>query len=415
MIRFIATKLRSADNPSGVSRPAIVVATAGVAVGLIVMMLTVCVAIGFKQEIHDIVRRTGGDFHVLNVSTIDDEGDKSLVVNDSVLAALRDFPGVSDAFRVSTTLGCLKTDSGFLGMQLVGADSDSSVSQLLASDYRLQKDDIVVSAEQAARLNLCEGDKVMAYFFNNGVRARRFTVAGVYSTNISDFDRTQVFTSYSTVCELSAATAGECDYVQLFVEDGYAGMVPDNITSDDAELNYQLSLLQFLRTLIPVTPDCQPSIVTMQNLHPQIFSWLDLLDINVWVIIALMLCVAGFTMASGLLILILERTQMIGLLKAIGARFATLRGIFIYIAMDILLRGMAIGNVIALAMAYAQKCFHVVRLNPVDYYVDAVPIAIPFPELVALNVGTVVLTLLLLIIPTYIIAHISPVKAMKFE
>ena len=397
MIAFIAKRLNDKQGTGQVSRPAIVIATAGVAVGLMVMILTVCITLGFKTEIHDMVRNTAGDLRLYNSPVIGVEGQGTLTIGDTLKADIEKFGDIEKVERVVTTLGCLKTDSAFVGVQLVGRESQDSLS----------KNEIVISEKQASKLGLTTGSKVMAYFFDNNVRARRFTIAGTYATHLSDFDDTQVFTSMTTVRELTGLEDDQCHYAQLW----FAG----NEKTTVGELPKDLQVLQGIRALMPTTPLCQPTIATTESLHPQVFSWLELLDLNVWVILVLMICVSGFTMMSGLFILILERTQMIGLMKALGARQRTLRGIFLYIAWIIMARGMVIGNVLALTFAWVQSTWHVVKLNPADYYIDAVPIAFPWAELIGLNVATMAITIAILIVPTYIIGHISPVKAMHFD
>lgn len=399
MIRFIATRLNASRNAGNVSRPAIVIATAGVAVGLVVMILTICVTMGFKSQIHDIVRHTGGDIHIFNSGSISGNTSPTLVVSDDVMDSIRAIPGIERAHKVSSAFGCLKTDSAFIGIQLVGREGIDTLAD----------NSIVISTTQAAQLGLRKGDQVMAYFFKESIRARRFTVADTYVTNLSDFDATQVFTSFNTIRQIAGYKEGECDRVQLYAAKD------DMAQTQQDELPYDLFVLQHIRRLIPLTPECQPTVATLEELHSQVFTWLDLLDLNVWVILVIMLCVSGFTMASGLFILILERTQMIGLMQALGARFSTLRHIFLYIAGIILLRGMVIGNIVAYALAWAQAQWHIIRLNPADYYVDAVPIVIPWGQIALLNVCTMALTIAVLVIPTYIIGRISPVKAMRFD
>lgn len=371
------------------SRPAIVLATASVAIGLLVMVLTLCISIGFKQEIHDKIRLIDGDMHLLNINALRSGEPCPLAVSDSAIATILSTSGIKSARRIVSKLGCLKTDSAFVGIRLTCHDTISAGN-------------IVISEVQAAQLGATKGSRLMAYFFDSAIRARRFTVSGTYATHMNEFDNMTVFASYSTVHQLTGYNKDQCDYIQI------TDSIPD---SDERTMQ----LLKEARAVIPFTVKQQSTLLRSSELHPAIYSWHEMLNTNVWVILALMLAVSGFTMISGLIILILERTRMIGLLKAMGARNSTLQYIFLYLGGRILITGMAIGNAVALALAFIQQHWHIIRLNPADYYLDAVPIAYPITYIIILNICTLILTVLILLAPTKIISRISPVRVLHFE
>ena len=255
----------------------------------------------------------------------------------------------------------------------------------------------------ADKLKLAVGDKVYAYFIsNNDVRARRFTVSGIYQTNLTLFDQSLCFTDLYTAVRLNNWLDGQCTGAEITVAD--FGRLEETAANVVERVNR--------------TPDKYGDILTSQTIdeaYPQIFSWLDLLDINVWIILALMVCVAGFTMISGLLIIILERTQMIGTLKALGARNSTVRHTFLWFAAFIIGRGLLFGNIIGIGIVLVQEYTGVVSLDPTSYYVSTAPMELNVPFIVLLNVATLLISLFVLIAPSYLISHIHPAKSMRYE
>ncbi len=251
-------------------------------------------------------------------------------------------------------------------------------------------------------LRLKAGDKVFAYFINENVRVRRFTIAGIYRTNLTQYDKTICFTDLYTTVKLNGWQHDQADGAEVIVNDY-------NQINDIAE--------RFVSNINRRTDHYGQtySSATIQEINPQIFSWLDLLDLNVWIILALMLCVAGFTMISGLLIIILERTNMIGLLKAIGSRNSQIRKTFLWFATFIIGRGLVIGNIIGIGLMILQKTTGLIRLDASIYYVDIVPVEINIPAIAAINILTLALCLLALIAPSFLVSHIHPAKSMKYE
>ena len=261
---------------------------------------------------------------------------------------------------------------------------------------------IIISKTMADLLRLKAGDKVFAYFINENVRVRRFTIAGIYRTNLTQYDKTICFTDLYTTVKLNGWQHDQADGAEVIVNDY-------NQINDIAE--------RFVSNINRRTDHYGQtySSATIQEINPQIFSWLDLLDLNVWIILALMLCVAGFTMISGLLIIILERTNMIGLLKAIGSRNSQIRKTFLWFATFIIGRGLVIGNIIGIGLMILQKTTGLIRLDASIYYVDIVPVEINIPAIAAINILTLALCLLALIAPSFLVSHIHPAKSMKYE
>ena len=255
----------------------------------------------------------------------------------------------------------------------------------------------------ADQLGLHAGDRVFAYFINdNDVRTRRYTIAGIYQTNLTMFDRITVFTDLYSAVRLNAWEPEQVSGAEL--------MLDDFRQTDEVE--------DILVAKVNRTTDSNGetySSATIRNLFPQIFSWLDLLDLNVWIILALMICVAGFTTISGLLIIILERTQMIGILKAIGARNDTVRHTFLWFAAFIISQGLLIGDVLGIGLVLIQQHTGFIHLDPSSYYVDTAPMELNIPIIIALNVATLLISVFVLIAPSYLVSHIRPAKAMQFD
>lgn len=395
-----------------VSRPAITIATAGVAIGLAVMIVSVCVVLGFKHTIQGKVIGFGSHIQVTNFVSQTETEQYPIASNDSVMGAIRNIGGVKHAERFAYMQGILKTDSNFLGIVLkgVGPEWDSTFihENMVSGSIPRFSDEassnkILISQNIANKLNLKQGQRVFAYFIgNSGVRIRRFTIAGIYQTNLSQYDSYMVFTDLYTTVKLNGWNPDQVSGIEVTVNDFNQ---VDNVEQ------------QFIKRINKRTDHYGETYTsqTIKDINPQIFRWLDLLDMNVWIILALMTAVAGVTMISGLLIIILERTTMIGILKALGARNRTIRHLFLWFATFIIGRGLIIGNIIGLGACFLQQHFGIVKLDPATYYVSTVPIEFNVPLLVLLNVATLIISVLVLIGPSYLISHIHPAKSMRYE
>lgn len=410
---FIARRIYgSQDNRKKVSRPAITIATIGVAIGLAVMIVTVSVVLGFKHSIRDKVVGFGGHITVANFLTLQSSDQYSIQMDDSMTTVLKKIPGVKHVSRYALKQGILKTDNDFLGVMLKGVGPEYDESFLkknmvegtlpVFSDKESQNK-IVISRQMADKLKVKSGDKIFAYFISaQGVRTRRFTISGIYETNLQRFDEAMCFTDLYTCVKLNGWLDGEASGAELEVNDfNQLQQVADNVAN-----RVNRTLDKYGNTY---------SSATVKEMNPQIFSWLDLMDLNVWIILGLMIAVAAVTMISGLLIIILERTKMIGVLKALGARNKTIRHIFLWFATFIIGRGLLIGNAISLGIIVLQKYTGLVKLDPQTYYVSTVPVELNWPIIIALNLATLFICVFILIAPSYLISHIHPAKSMHYE
>lgn len=411
---FIAKRISAnGDSRRRVSRPAIKIATAGVAIGLAVMIVSVCVITGFKHTIRDKVVGFGSDIQICNFLSYENADSYPIVVNDSLMKVLRGIEGVSHVQRFANAQGIMKTDDEFLGVMFkgVGEEFDTTFIAKNIIEGRMplfsgekSSGKIVVSKTIADKLRLSVGNRVFAYFIDErmGVRARRFTVAAIYQTHLSHYDGVMCFIDLATAVKLNGWEEGQVSGAE--------------VTVSDFEKIYDTQ--DIIINKVNRTVDRYGSTYsskTIYDLMPQIFSWLGLLDINVWIILALMITVACVTMISGLLIIILERTQMIGLFKALGARNKTIRHTFLWFATFIIAKGIVFGNVVGVGLVALQMFTGVVKLDPMKYYVAEVPVEMNIPLILLLNVATLVISLIVLVLPSYLISHIHPARSMKYE
>jgi len=410
---FLAKRIYTNNtDKTRVDRPAIRIAIAGVAVGLAVMLVSVSVVFGFKHTIRDKVIGFGSHIQVANFMTLQASEQYPIQMGDSMLRVLRSIPGVRHVQRYAIKQGILKTDNDFLGVAFKGiaADYDTTFihQNIVAGSIphfsdSVGKQQMVISQAIADQLNLKLGDKVFAYFIDNsGVKARRFTIAAIYQTNLSQYDKVTCFIDFYTAVKLNAWEKDQATGAELTVNDF-------NRLDETA----QRVVDKVNRTLDSYGETYASQ--TIQEMNPQIFSWLDLLDLNVWIILGLMLSVAGVTMISGLLIIILERTAMIGILKAVGARNVTIRRTFLWFAVFTIGKGMLIGNALGLGIIALQHFTGLVKLNPATYYVSTVPVEFNVVVWLLLNIATLVISVFVLIAPSYLVSKINPAASMRYE
>ena len=401
----------SAEEEGRHSRPAIRVALAGMVVGVMVMILTICIVVGFKQTVTQKVAGFGAHIQVVSFDNNNTYDLQPIPVSDSLLTKLGQYPHVVAAAPFVTKPGMLKTDSAFHGMVLKGTDYWAFFAHnLVAGELPAEPNQVLLSRAVASELQLEVGDPVFAYFVDeNDVRARRFSISGIYETGFSQFDDLFVVAPLETAQRLltvSLPAEGEEPY--------YSGV---EILVDDTRYLDETADRIYFATVNHLDEDGYNVyyVQTLQEQNPAIFAWLDLLDMNVVVIIILMLLVAGFNIVSGLIILILDGVQLIGTLKALGATNRFIRRIFLTQAALLIGKGVLYGNIIGFALAAIQYYTHLIPLDAATYYVSYVPIAFPWGWLLALNIMTIILSLLILLLPSMIIAKISPAKVMHYE
>ena len=387
------------------SRPAIRVALAGIIVGVMVMIVTMCIVVGFKQTITQKVAGFGAHIQLVSFDNNNTYDLQPIVVSDSLLSRLSSFEHVAKTAPFITKPGMLKTDSSFHGIVLKGTDYwDFFRQNIIDGGVPEGPNQVVISQTVAQALGLCVGDAVNSYFVDeDDIRARRYKVCGIYDTGFGQFDDLFVVTALRDARRLQGWEENMYSGVEILVDDiRYIDETADRIyfatVNHMDENGYNLYYVQ-----------------TLREQNPAIFAWLDLLDLNVVVIIVLMLLVAGFNIVSGLIILILDGVQLIGTLKALGANNRFVRRVFLIQAALLIGKGMLYGNVLGFILVAIQYWFHLVPLDAATYYVSYVPVVFPWGWLLTLNILTLVVSMLILLLPSMIITKISPAKVMHFE
>lgn len=409
---FIARRIyKNNDGNKEVSKPAVRIAMAGISIGLAVMIVSVAVVIGFKNQVRDKVVGLASEVIVTSLDDAQLYMTAPVAAGDSLLDAITKKPYVSHVQRYSVKPGMIMTSDNFQGMVLKGVGQEYDLTYIsqhvIDGEIPLFTDTaatnkVMLSKSMADKLKLKAGDKIYTYYVDDNVRARRLTVSAIYQTNFSAFDDYFLITDIYTVNKLNKWEPDQVSGVEIDVDD-YSRIdeVNDNLRSSLFENSDKYGQSYFSRTIVEA--------------NPQIFAWLDLLDLNVWVILILMTGVAGFTMISGLLIIILERTNMIGVLKAMGADNNSIRKIFLSFSVFLIGRGMLWGNIIGLSLCLIQYFFEPVKLDPSVYYVNSVPIELNVFIYILLNVFTLVVSVLMLVGPSYLISRIHPARSIRYE
>jgi lipoprotein-releasing system permease protein len=409
---FIARKIYfSKDGDKQVSPPAVRIAIISLALGLAIMILSVAIVVGFKKEVRNKVIGFGSHIQITNFDSNLSYETRPVAVSDSLREALRALPNIRHIQAFATKPAIIKTGDAFQGVVLKGVDADFDWdffrSNLLEGRiFTVHPDSaqnqVIISKILADKLRLKTGDDFICYFIQEPVRARKYTIAGIYQTNFADYDKLFILSDIRQIRRLSGWDADRVSGLEILVDD-YDRLNETLFAVYDALAGRtdRLSNHFYPRSI--------------QQLNPMIFAWLDVLDTNVVVILALMLLVAGFSMISGLLIIILERAPMIGLLKAMGENNTGIRRIFLSVALFLIGKGLLWGNLLAIAICLIQKYTGLLKLNPEVYYVSAVPVDLSLLSLVLINLGTLAVTLLMLLGPSYLVAKISPAKTIRFE
>lgn len=383
----------------------------GIALGLAVMILSVAIVIGFKKEVRNKVIGFGSHIQITNFDNNASYESSPIAVSDTLLGDLRSFPGIRHVEAFATKPGILKTDTDFQGIVLKGVDADFDWTffrknlkegDVLTFDPDKNSTDVLISRYLSDLLGLKLDDSFLTYFVQEDVRARKFHVTGIYETGFLDYDKLFVIADIRQVRRLNGWEQDQASGLELLVDDyDHLDQVAEDLYFNLAERHDRFGNTFYTRSI--------------KELNPMIFNWLDVLDINVVIILILMMSVAGFTMISGLLIIILERTNMIGILKALGENNLSIRKIFLYVSFFLIGKGMIWGNVIGIVLCLVQSFFHVVALDPSIYYLDAVPVDLNVISLLLLNIGTLSAAMLMMLGPSYLITKIDPARSIRFE
>ena len=400
----IAQRLYFSDeNHQRSSRPAVRVALGGIIIGVLVMIVAMSVVVGFKKEITQKVAGFGSHIQVVNFDNNSTYEMQPIYVSDSLLQAIRAIEHVTHVSTFASKPGIIKTDSAFQGIIFKGTDYWTYFEQnIVEGTLPTEANEVLLSTELAKQLQLHVGDNFLCYFVQDDLRVRRLYITGLYNTCMSEMDKVFVLGDIALVRQLNAWKENQVSGIEVLVDDLRQ---LENTTHD----------VYFLTANRLDENGNALYTQNLQQMNPNIFGWLDLLDMNVVIIIILMLCVSGFSIVTGLIILILDSVQLIGTLKALGADNQFVRRIFIYQAIMLIGKGMLWGNAIGLVLCALQYFTCAIPLDAASYYVSYVPMAFPWIGWVLLNIGTLLVSWLILLAPSAIITQISPAKVMHFE
>ncbi|MBW6536992.1 MAG: ABC transporter permease [Mariniphaga sp.] len=402
------------SNKKFLSQKIIRIALVGIALGLAVMIISVAVVTGFKNEIRNKVIGFGSHIQVVNFDSNNSFETRPISKKQPFLDELKTLNGVNKVQVFATKPGMIKTDEYIQGIVLKGVDSGYDWSffsnnliegNLPGINDSVRSDEILISDQVSKLLEVSVGDRVVLYFINedeSNPRMLQLTICGFYNTGMEEFDNLFVLGDLQQVQRLNNWNTDQIS--------GFEVVISDFFRIDEIEQNVRNTVLDY-----SIENDAILRTTNITREYPQIFDWLSILDMNVWIILFLMAVVAGFNMISGLLVLILERSKMIGVLKALGSPNWSIRKVFLYLSVFLTSRGMIWGNAIGIGFIVVQNYFEVLKLNPTTYYVDVVPVNFSLIYIVLLNIGTIVATTLMLVIPSYLVSKISPEKTIRFD
>ena len=400
----IASRLYfSEEGKARTSRPAVRVALGGIIIGVVVMIVAICVVVGFKQEVQRKVAGFGSHIQVVNFDNNATYELQPVDISDSLINKLQGLHHVKKVSTFASKPGILKTDSAFQGIIFKGTDYwDYFADNLVVGSLPTAANEVIISTVLASQLHLTVGDQILCYFVQESLRVRKLYISGLYNTCMSEMDRMFVLGDIALVRQLNHWKDSQASGIEVLVDDlKYLHEVADRVYFATANRLDEAGNAFYTQTL--------------EQLNPQIFGWLDLLDMNVIIIILLMLCVSAFSIITGLIILILESVNLIGTLKALGANNQFVRRIFIYEAILLVGKGMVFGNIIGLGLVALQHFTRIIPLDAATYYVSYVPMAFPWGWLIILNLGVLAISWLVLLAPSAIVSQISPAKVMHFE
>ena len=406
---FIAKRLITArDHKSSISAPIIKIAIAAIAIGMIMMIISVATGIGLQQKIRQKVAAFNG--HIIITNYDENQSQLSLTpisTHQDFYPKFKNVEGINHIQAVATKSGIIRTETAFEGIIFKGVGKEYRwnnlqeylVSGKLPNLNSQLNEEVLISEFLAKRLNLKVGDKFNTFFMkedsNQKPNLRVFKITGIFNSGFQEFDSTYIIGDIRHIQRINKWEFDQVGAFEVFVDDF-------NFIQEKGQEVYEKT---------GSTLDTQ----TIIEKYYYIFEWLKLFDFNIIVILIIMIAVATINMVVALLVLILERTQMVGILKSMGANNWAVRKIFLYNAFYLISKGLIWGNVIGIGMLVIQQNFGIIKLNPENYYVNEAPVFIDFGYIFLLNIGTILICLLILLIPSYIITKISPIKAIRFD
>jgi lipoprotein-releasing system permease protein len=399
---FIAKRLLSGKEGRGrLTNPVIRIATAGIALGVAVMLVAVMIVTGFRNEISAKVMGFGAHIRIGNFDSNNSFEESPITPDTALIRMISDHPSVTHWQTYATKAGIIKTKDEISGVVLKGIGSDYQSgffeANMISGTFIDPKEpnSVVISQKSANQLRLKTGDEMVVYFIEQPPRVRKLKISGIYNTGLDEFDNLYAFCNIKLIRKLNNWNENQSGGIEILIND----LSKIESATDDI---YHMAGYQYYTQNI-------------REQYPQIFHWLDLQNINVIIIITLILLIAGVSMVSTLLILILENTTLIGIMKSMGATDISMRKIFMYIAVPVIGTGLLAGNILGIGLGFAQEYFGIISLPEESYYVSKVPVHISIKHILLLNAGTLIACFLMLLGPSMVISRILPTKVIRFD
>jgi lipoprotein-releasing system permease protein len=409
---FIAQRLiKGRRTETSFSRPINIISIIGIAMGLAVMILAVSILTGFKKQIREKVIGFGSHIQVMNFDSNISFETTPISDTQEFIPKIKQIRGIRHFQVFATKAGIIKTDEDIQGVVLKGVGSDFdwkyfSANMVDGSVFTVSDtaigNKVIISKKISEMLKLKTGDSFAMHFIQDPPRVRKFVISGIYETNLEEFDKMYVFCDIGHIKRLNGWNDDQVSGFEVFIDD-FDELDAMTLAVRDA-IGYRIS-----------EEETKFKVVNIRIKYPQIFDWLNFQDMNVIIIIVLMLVVAGFNMISGLIILILEKINMIGILKALGSEDKTIRRVFLYQAAYLISKGLLWGNLIGLGLAFLQLKTGFISLDPSSYYIKTVPVNLELAHVLLLNAGTMAVIIIMLLVPSQLITRITPVKAIRYD
>ncbi|MBQ2807511.1 MAG: ABC transporter permease [Bacteroidaceae bacterium] len=407
---FIARRLYGTrKGVRHISRPAVAIAQWGVTIGAVIMIASICIIVGFKQQVREKVFGFGGHVQMMTYNG-NAVGESPLTIDDEFMERLGDIRNVATVQQYVQKTGIIMGEKEYEGVVVKGIGKDYDLSFIESHIIEgtmptfcdtTPSGSIVISRLIAEKIGVKTGDRINIYFLDKGIKARKLTIGAIYNTHLNEFDAAMAYTDIYTTRGINDWENDKVSGIEIRLDD-YSLM--ENTVEDICDVALYATSMNEEQIIVP----------TIEELNPAMFAWLGVLDQTVWMILILVVMIAAFTMISGLLIIILEKGNLIGILKAVGAKNVSIRKIFIYYAGFIIGKGLIIGNIIGIGLCLLQQHFKIVAVDPEMYYMDRVPIEFTW-LLVPMNIAMFVISVAALVLPSMIISRIEPTKAIKFE
>jgi len=409
---FIAQRLiKGRREGTSFSRPINVIAITGIAMGLAVMIVAVSILTGFKQQIREKIVGFGSNIQISNFDSNISFETAPINQDQDFIPKIKNIPGITHIQVYATKAGIIKTEADFQGVILKGIGSDFDWNyfsrnmvegKVFTVTDTARTNEVIISKKISDMLRLKTGDSFAMHFVQDPPRMRKFTVSGIYETSLEEFDKIYVFCDIGHIKRLNGWSDDQISGFEIFIKD-FDRLDEITMSVRDA-IGYRV-----------LEDEDKFKVTNIRMKYPQIFDWLNFQDVNVIIIIFLMLVVAGFNMISGLLILILEKTNMIGVLKALGSEDVTIRRVFLYQAAYLISKGLLWGNLIGIGIVFIQLKTGLITLDPSSYYIKTVPVNLDLIHIILLNAGTMVAIIIMLLVPSKLISRITPVKAIRYD